>query len=75
MSSSNWPAVHAAPPIAITHTHTGALFATVGCVKALCFLLGSSFYNTLYPATVHFMKGFSLLLSAFILLLPTGIIG
>uniref|UniRef100_A0A4W6DNE8 Solute carrier family 46 member 1 n=1 Tax=Lates calcarifer TaxID=8187 RepID=A0A4W6DNE8_LATCA len=36
----------------------GALFASVACVESLCFLAGSGVFNSLYPATLHFMKGF-----------------
>ncbi|KAM7413261.1 hypothetical protein PAMA_020577 [Pampus argenteus] len=53
----------------------GALFACVACVESLCFLVGSSLFNSLYPATLHFMKGFTYLFAAIILLIPTGIIG
>ncbi|XP_030008061.1 proton-coupled folate transporter [Sphaeramia orbicularis] len=52
----------------------GALFASVACVESLCFLVGSSVFNSLYPATLHFMKGFPFLFAAIILLIPTGII-
>ncbi|XP_043976447.1 proton-coupled folate transporter isoform X1 [Gambusia affinis] len=53
----------------------GALFACVACVESLCFLVGSSLFNSVYPATLHFMKGFSFLFAAIILLIPTAIIG
>ncbi|XP_029699962.1 proton-coupled folate transporter [Takifugu rubripes] len=53
----------------------GALFATVACVESLCSLVGSGLFNSLYPATLHFMKGFSFLFAAIVLLLPGGIIG
>ncbi|KAM4742423.1 proton-coupled folate transporter [Anableps anableps] len=53
----------------------GALFACVACVESLCFLVGSSLFNSLYPATLHFMKGFPFLFAAIILLIPAGIIG
>lgn len=53
----------------------GALFATVACVESLCFLVGSGIFNSLYPATLYFMKGFPFLLAAIILLIPAGIIG
>lgn len=54
---------------------SGALFASVACVESLCFLVGSSVFNSLYPATLHFMKGFPFLFAAIILLIPAGIIG
>ncbi|XP_042343340.1 proton-coupled folate transporter [Plectropomus leopardus] len=53
----------------------GALFATVACVETLCFLVGSGVFNSVYPATLHFMKGFPFLLAAIILFIPSGIIG
>ncbi|XP_078102408.1 proton-coupled folate transporter isoform X1 [Sander vitreus] len=53
----------------------GALFASVACVESLCFLVGSGIFNSLYPATLHFMKGFPFLFAAIILFIPAGIIG
>ncbi|XP_041851225.1 proton-coupled folate transporter [Melanotaenia boesemani] len=53
----------------------GGLFAAVACVESLCFLVGSSVFNSLYPATLHFMKGFTFLFAALILFIPAGIIG
>ncbi|XP_029026339.1 proton-coupled folate transporter [Betta splendens] len=53
----------------------GALFASVACVESLCYLVGSGVFNSLYPATLHFMKGFAFLFAAIILLFPFGIIG
>ncbi|RVE64758.1 hypothetical protein OJAV_G00129140 [Oryzias javanicus] len=43
--------------------------------KTLCFLVGSGIFNSLYPATLHFMKGFTFLFAAILLLIPAGIIG
>uniref|UniRef100_A0A8C6KBI1 Solute carrier family 46 member 1 n=1 Tax=Nothobranchius furzeri TaxID=105023 RepID=A0A8C6KBI1_NOTFU len=53
----------------------GALFASVACVESLCFLVGSSIFNSLYPASLHFMKGFPFLFAALVLFIPAGIIG
>ncbi|XP_055751798.1 proton-coupled folate transporter [Salvelinus fontinalis] len=53
----------------------GALFASVACVEGLCSLVASSLFNSLYPATLHIMKGFPFLFGALLLLIPTGIIG
>uniref|UniRef100_A0A1A7XPP6 Proton-coupled folate transporter n=2 Tax=Iconisemion striatum TaxID=60296 RepID=A0A1A7XPP6_9TELE len=53
----------------------GALFASVACVESLCFLVGSSLFNSLYPASLHFMKGFPFLFAAILLFIPAGIIG
>lgn len=52
----------------------GVLFASIACVESLCFLVGSSVFNSLFPATLHFMKGFPFLFAAIILLIPAGII-
>ncbi|KAI4883158.1 hypothetical protein NFI96_001217 [Prochilodus magdalenae] len=53
----------------------GALFASVACVEGLCSLVASGVFNSLYPATLHVMKGFPFLFAAIILLIPAGIIG
>lgn len=53
----------------------GALFASVACVEGLCSLVSSGVFNALYPATLHFMKGFPFVFGAAILLIPAGIIG
>ncbi|KAL7832055.1 hypothetical protein AOLI_G00296030 [Acnodon oligacanthus] len=53
----------------------GALFACVACVEGLCSLVASGVFNSLYPATLHVMKGFPFLFGAFVLLIPAGIIG
>uniref|UniRef100_A0A3B5B7E4 Proton-coupled folate transporter n=1 Tax=Stegastes partitus TaxID=144197 RepID=A0A3B5B7E4_9TELE len=53
----------------------GALFAFVACVESLCLLVGTGLFNSLFPATLYFMKGFTFLVAAVILLIPFGIIG
>ena len=53
----------------------GALFASVACVEGLCSLVASGVFNSLYPATLHLMKGFPFLLAAILLLIPAGIMG
>ncbi|KAM3875022.1 proton-coupled folate transporter [Diretmus argenteus] len=53
----------------------GALFASVACVEGLCSLVASGLFNSLYPATLHFMKGFPFLFAAILLFIPAGIIG
>ncbi|RXN07644.1 proton-coupled folate transporter [Labeo rohita] len=53
----------------------GALFASVACVEGLCSLVSSGVFFSLYPATLHFMKGFPFILGAVILFIPFGIIG
>ncbi|KAG7479359.1 proton-coupled folate transporter [Solea senegalensis] len=59
----------------VNPSEQGALFASVACVESLCFLVGSGVFNSIYPATLHFMKGFSFLFAAVILFIPAGIIG
>ncbi|KAJ4935449.1 hypothetical protein JOQ06_016982 [Pogonophryne albipinna] len=59
----------------VGQSEQGALFASVACVESLCFLVGSGLFNSLYPATLHFMKGFPFLFAAIILFIPAGIIG
>uniref|UniRef100_A0A3P9MNE4 Proton-coupled folate transporter n=1 Tax=Oryzias latipes TaxID=8090 RepID=A0A3P9MNE4_ORYLA len=53
----------------------GSLFASVACVETLCYLVGSGIFNSLYPATLYFMRGFTFLFAAILLLIPAGIIG
>lgn len=53
----------------------GALFASVACVEGLCSLVSSGVFNSLYPATLHFMKGFPFIFGALILFIPVGVIG
>ncbi len=53
----------------------GALFASVACVEGLCSLVSSGVFNSLYPATLRFMKGFPFIFGAVILFIPAGIIG
>nr|XP_015223048.1 PREDICTED: proton-coupled folate transporter isoform X2 [Lepisosteus oculatus] len=54
---------------------TGALFALVACVESLCMLVSNGVFNSLYPATLHFLKGFPFLFGAGLLLVPAAIIG
>ncbi|NP_001120610.1 proton-coupled folate transporter [Xenopus tropicalis] len=53
----------------------GALFSSVACVEGLSYLLATAVFNSLYPATLHFMQGFPFLFGALLLLIPAGIIG
>ncbi|XP_017288849.1 proton-coupled folate transporter [Kryptolebias marmoratus] len=53
----------------------GALFASVACIESFSYLVGSSVFNSLYPATLHFMKGFPFLFAAAVLFIPAGIMG
>nr|XP_028564241.1 proton-coupled folate transporter [Podarcis muralis] len=53
----------------------GALFAAVACVEGLCSLVATGVFNSLYPASLSFMKGFPFLFGAVLLLVPAAIIG
>ncbi|KAJ3590099.1 hypothetical protein NHX12_008053 [Muraenolepis orangiensis] len=53
----------------------GALFASVACVEGLSYLVASGLFNSIYPATLHLLKGFPFLFGAVLLLIPAGIIG
>ncbi|XP_065137081.1 proton-coupled folate transporter [Paramisgurnus dabryanus] len=53
----------------------GALFASVACVEGLCSLVSSAVFNSLYPATLHFMRGFPFIFGALVLVIPAGVIG
>ncbi|XP_066551681.1 proton-coupled folate transporter [Amia ocellicauda] len=53
----------------------GALFASVACVESLCSLVSSGIFNSLYPATLHIMKGLPFLFGAGLLLIPAAVIG
>ncbi|CAL8361406.1 unnamed protein product [Merluccius merluccius] len=53
----------------------GALFASVACVEGLSSLVASGLFNSIYPATLHLLKGFPFLFGAILLLIPAGIIG
>lgn len=53
----------------------GALFASVGFVRALCYLVANCISNSFYTATMHIMKGFTFLCAAILLLIPSVIIG
>ncbi|XP_023700914.1 proton-coupled folate transporter [Paramormyrops kingsleyae] len=53
----------------------GALFASVACVEGLCALVASGVFSSLYPVTLHIMKGLPFLLAAGLLLIPMAVIG
>ncbi|NXG17299.1 PCFT protein, partial [Grallaria varia] len=59
----------------VSETEQGALFASIACVEGLCSLVATGVFNSLYPATLHFMRGFPFLFGAIILLIPAAIIG
>ncbi|XP_073421637.1 proton-coupled folate transporter isoform X1 [Dendrobates tinctorius] len=53
----------------------GALFSVVACVEGISFIFATSIFNSVYPATLYFMRGFAFLFGAIVLLIPAGIIG
>ncbi|NXY57855.1 PCFT protein, partial [Callaeas wilsoni] len=59
----------------VSETEQGALFASVACMQGLCSLMATGVFNSLYPATLHFMRGFPFLFGAIILLIPAAILG
>uniref|UniRef100_A0A8C0IAT8 Solute carrier family 46 member 1 n=1 Tax=Bubo bubo TaxID=30461 RepID=A0A8C0IAT8_BUBBB len=59
----------------VSETEQGALFASVACVEGLCSLVATGVFNSLYPASLHFMRGFPFLFGAVILLIPAAVIG
>jgi len=61
----------------LTHlvSFAGALFASVACVEGLCSLVATGVFNSLYPSTLHFMRGFPFLFGAILLLIPAAIMG
>ncbi|XP_007530775.2 proton-coupled folate transporter [Erinaceus europaeus] len=59
----------------VSESEHGALFSAVACVNAVAMLMASGIFNSLYPATLNFMKGFPFLLGAGLLLIPAVLIG
>lgn len=59
----------------VSESEQGALFSAVACVNNLAMLTASGIFNSLYPATLNFMKGFPFLLGAGLLLIPATLIG
>ncbi|XP_022364962.1 proton-coupled folate transporter isoform X1 [Enhydra lutris kenyoni] len=59
----------------VGESEQGALFSAVACVNGLAMLMASGIFNSLYPATLNFMKGFPFLLGAGLLFIPAILIG
>ena len=55
----------------------GALFAAVATIETLCTLCGASIFNSLYSISVRQFnfKGFSFLVMAALMIIPSVIIG
>ncbi|XP_015277368.1 PREDICTED: proton-coupled folate transporter [Gekko japonicus] len=59
----------------VNETEQGALFAAVACTEGLCSLVATGVFNSLFPASLHFMKGFPFLFGVALLLLPAAVLG
>uniref|UniRef100_A0A3B5K7V3 Proton-coupled folate transporter n=2 Tax=Takifugu rubripes TaxID=31033 RepID=A0A3B5K7V3_TAKRU len=59
----------------VSPSEQGVMFSVIGFLESLLVLVSLSIFNNLYPATLSFMKGFSFLFAAIVLLIPSGIFG
>uniref|UniRef100_A0A8C8S968 Proton-coupled folate transporter n=1 Tax=Pelusios castaneus TaxID=367368 RepID=A0A8C8S968_9SAUR len=75
LSMTATPVIRAKLSKLVDEKDQGALFASVACVEGLCSLVATGVFNSLYPASLHFMKGFPFLFGAVILLIPAAVIG
>uniref|UniRef100_A0A7M4FDD8 Proton-coupled folate transporter n=1 Tax=Crocodylus porosus TaxID=8502 RepID=A0A7M4FDD8_CROPO len=75
LSMAATPVIRAKLSKLVDEKEQGALFASVACVEGLCSLMATGVFNSLYPASLHFMRGFPFLFGAIILLIPAVIIG
>ncbi|KFO25580.1 proton-coupled folate transporter [Fukomys damarensis] len=69
------PVIRAKLSKLVGHSEQGALFSAVACVNSLAMLTASGIFNSLYPVTLNFMKGFPFLLGAGLLFIPAILIG
>ncbi|XP_007452473.1 PREDICTED: proton-coupled folate transporter isoform X1 [Lipotes vexillifer] len=69
------PVIRAKLSRLVRESEQGALFSAVACVNGLAMLTASGIFNSLYPATLNFMKGFPFLLGAGLLFIPAVLIG
>ncbi|KAM6163655.1 proton-coupled folate transporter [Rhynchocyon petersi] len=69
------PVIRAKLSKLVSTAEQGALFSAVSCVNNLAMLMASGIFNSLYPATLSFMKGFPFLLGAGLLFIPAILIG
>ncbi|XP_074119792.1 proton-coupled folate transporter isoform X1 [Sminthopsis crassicaudata] len=69
------PVIRAKLSKLVHKTEQGALFSCIACVSGIAMLSATGIFNSLYPATLNFMKGFPFLLGAFVLLIPAILIG
>ncbi|CAM4667733.1 proton-coupled folate transporter [Caretta caretta] len=75
LSMAATPVIRAKLSKLVDEKDQGALFASVACVEGLCSLVATGVFNSLYPASLHFMKGFPFLFGAIILLVPAALVG
>ncbi|NXX87105.1 PCFT protein, partial [Urocolius indicus] len=75
LSMAATPVIRAKLSKLISETDQGALFASLACVQGLCSFVATGVFSSLYPASLHFMRGFPFLFGAVILLIPAAIIG
>uniref|UniRef100_A0A8C6GVC3 Proton-coupled folate transporter n=1 Tax=Mus spicilegus TaxID=10103 RepID=A0A8C6GVC3_MUSSI len=69
------PVIRAKLSKLVSESEQGALFSAVACVNSLAMLMASGIFNSIYPATLNFMKGFPFLLGAGLLFIPAILIG
>ncbi|XP_033833345.1 proton-coupled folate transporter-like [Periophthalmus magnuspinnatus] len=58
----------------VDSSEQGTLFACMACMDSMSHLAGSAVFNSLFSATLYFMKGFSFIFAAILLLIPSVII-
>ncbi|NXA03783.1 PCFT protein, partial [Sapayoa aenigma] len=75
LSMATTPVIRSKLSKLVSETEQGVLFASLACVQGLCSLVATGVFNSLYPATLHFMRGFPFLFGAIILLIPAAVIG
>uniref|UniRef100_A0A5F8G9K1 Proton-coupled folate transporter n=1 Tax=Monodelphis domestica TaxID=13616 RepID=A0A5F8G9K1_MONDO len=69
------PVIRAKLSRLVDRSEQGALFSCIACVSGIAMMVATGIFNSLYPATLNFMKGFPFLLGAFVLLIPAILIG
>ncbi|XP_074869798.1 proton-coupled folate transporter isoform X1 [Carettochelys insculpta] len=75
LSMAATPVIRAKLSKLVDEKDQGALFASVACLEGLCSLVATGVFNSLYPASLPFMRGFPFLFGAVVLLVPAAVIG
>ncbi|XP_028662590.1 proton-coupled folate transporter isoform X1 [Erpetoichthys calabaricus] len=75
LSMATTPVLRSKLSTLVTMSEQGALFASIACVESVCSLVSTGVFNSLYPATLHILKGFPFLFGAALLLIPALILG